>query len=103
MATFDPEKVRQALRDAKREITDAERRLAARSSLIGIDALRARRAVREAQSALREMIALLNANPGRGINFGLVERIWATEKRLNRAREVLSRINPPVNEHPKAR
>jgi hypothetical protein len=94
MATFDPEKVRQALRDAKREIKGAERRLATDSTLISFDAIKARHALREAQSAVKEMTVLLNANPGRGIDFVLARKIWAAEIRVNQAREALSQIDP---------
>jgi hypothetical protein len=94
MPTFDPERLRRELRVAQREIVQTERRLAADSNLISFKAVKGRRAVREAQSAVKEMIALLNANPGRGMKFGLAREIWAAEIRVNQARDALRAIEP---------
>jgi hypothetical protein len=87
--TLNFEEIRHALRDAKRDIKNAEQCLAAGTPVVSFDIVKARQTLRDAETAVRHCVALLNAKPGGGIDFGLVRKIRAAEIRLTQARKAL--------------
>ena len=86
-------KARDAIRKAEREIREAERRLQTSFTPIDFGAAEARQIVQEAETAVRELLSLLNFTPGRGINFPLIKDIRAAEIRLRKARATLKKID----------
>jgi len=92
-SAYDFAKAREAIREAKHEIRDAERRLETTFTTINLGAVNARQALHEAESAVNELVTLLNAHPRSGINFPLIWKIRAAEIRVGRAREALRKID----------
>ena len=90
---FDLAKTGMAVRATKRQIVAAERR-----SSTDVSTSNARQTLREAQFAVAELVLLLNAAPGRGMNFPLIRQIGAAEIRVAEAREALMRIDPTAME-----
>jgi hypothetical protein len=91
---YDFAKAREAILEAQREIRDAERRLETTFTTINLGAVKARQTLHEAETAVNELVTLLNAHPGSGINFPLIRKIRAAEIRVGRAREALRKIDP---------
>jgi len=97
-SAFEFAKAREAIREAKREIRDAERLVQTSFAPTDFRVAKARKVLQEAQSAVRGLLALLNATPGHGINFALIKEIRAAEMRVNKAREALKKIDPTATE-----
>jgi predicted Zn-dependent protease len=88
----DLSKAREAMRKTQRQITSVHNRLDTSCAPVSFAAGQARLALREAESAVKKLRALLTASRGGRVDFALVSQIRAAEKRVEQARETLSRI-----------
>ena len=87
-------KARDAIRKAEREIRETERRIQTTFPSTDLRAGETQRVLQEAEAAVLELLALLNATPGRGVNFPLINEIRAAEIRVSKARAALKKIDP---------
>ena len=88
-------RARETLRAATHEIDETTVRLEAGPAPISFELAKARRILHEAESAVRDLVLLLNATPGAGINFTLIRSIVSAERRVKQARLAVRTIRPP--------
>jgi hypothetical protein len=91
--TFDLARARQAVKKAKRARKEAENRAMA-AAVIGFEPARARHKLRQAESAVKQMLTQLVASRAGRIDFAMVRKIGAAETRVAEAREALRKIDP---------
>jgi hypothetical protein len=90
---FELAKAREAIRTTRRRMHSVEERLRASSEPISFSTAKARRRLREAETAVKELKTLLDAGRGGRVNFELVAAIVVAEKRVTEARDALGEID----------